>query len=224
VHSETWISVDVETSGPTPGTASLLAIGACLVDRPEEGIELLLRPDPALPWRDDAEAVHHLGRDRLARGGLEPGRAMELLAAWIDQVVPPGSRPVFVAFNAPFDWMFVADCAWRYLGRNPFGISALDLKSLYLGRHLDIVERWADTTKQHVRRHCLIDLPHTHGALDDAREQAEICRFILAGATVSRPEDRGISAPGDRGGSDAGVVNIRGDHVVDQGAGDQRED
>jgi hypothetical protein len=27
-----------------------------------------------------------------------------------------------------------------------------------------------------------VDLPHTHGALDDAREQAEICRRIRAGA------------------------------------------
>ena len=58
--AETWISVDVETSGPTPAAGSLLAIGACLVDRPEEGIELLVQPDPALPWSDDAEAIHRL--------------------------------------------------------------------------------------------------------------------------------------------------------------------
>lgn len=182
MHAETWISVDVETSGPTPATGSLLAIGACLVDSPEQGIEILLRPDPGLPWREDAEAVHRLSRDRLAREGLEPGRAMELLAAWVDDVVPPGSRPVLVSFNAPFDWMFVADYAWRHLGRNPFGISALDLKALYLGRHLDSIERWAETTKHHVRRRYPIDLPHTHGALDDAREQAEICRRIRDGA------------------------------------------
>ena len=136
MSAETWISVDVETSGPTPGTGSLLAIGACLVDRPEEGIELLVRPDPALPWSDEAEAVHRLWRERLAREGLEPGEAMERLAAWLERVVPAGARPVFVGFNAPFDWMFVAEYSWRHLRRNPFGISALDLKALYLGRHL----------------------------------------------------------------------------------------
>ena len=184
MRSETWISVDVETSGPTPGTGSLLAIGACLVYRPEEGIELLLRPDPGLPWSDDAETVHQLGRDFLDREGLDPGRAMELLAAWLERVVPPGSRPVFVGFNAPFDWMFVADHAWRHLGRNPFGISGLDLKALYLGRHLDTVERWAETTKRHVRRRYPVMLPHTHGALDDAREQAEICRRIRGSAAA----------------------------------------
>ncbi|MFH1474905.1 MAG: 3'-5' exonuclease [Chloroflexota bacterium] len=178
MRNEAWISVDVETSGPTPGTGSLLAIGACLLDRPAEGIELLLRPDPALPWNEDAEAIHGLSRERLAREGLAPGAAMGLLAAWLERVVPSGGVPVLVSFNAPFDWMFVADYAWRHLGRNPFGISALDIKALYMGRHLDSVERWAETTNHHVRRRYPIDLPHTHGALDDAREQAEICRRI----------------------------------------------
>lgn len=185
MSAETWVSVDVETSGPTPGTGSLLAIGACLVDRPDEGIELLLRPDPGLPWSDAAEAVHRLSRERLARDGLEPRAAMVRLAAWLERVVAPGARPVFVGFNAPFDWMFVAEHAWRHLGRNPFGISALDLKALYLGRHLDEVTAWAETSRDRVRRRYPIDLPHTHGALDDAREQAAICRRILDAARPS---------------------------------------
>jgi ribonuclease T len=178
VQAETWISVDVETSGPTPATGSLLAIGACLVDRPEEGIELLLRPDPALPWSDAAEEIHGLARDRLARDGLEPGEAMQELAAWLERAVPAGSRPVLVAFNAPFDWMFVADAAWRHLGRNPFGTSALDIKALYLGHHLDEVHSWAETSNRHVRVRYPVGAPHTHRALEDAREQAEICRRI----------------------------------------------
>ncbi|HEY5433880.1 MAG TPA: 3'-5' exonuclease [Candidatus Limnocylindrales bacterium] len=180
--TETWISVDIETSGPTPATGSLIAIGACLVDRPEEAIELLLRPDPALPWSDEAETVHHLGRDLLRRVGLEPSEALEAFAGWLERAVPAGSRPVFVALNAPFDWMFVADAAWRHLGRNPFGASGLDIKALYLGRHLDEVERWRDTSRLRMRERYPVDLPHTHDALDDAREQAAICRAILAGA------------------------------------------
>jgi DNA polymerase III epsilon subunit-like protein len=188
---ETWISVDVETSGPTPALGSLLAIGACLVDRPEEAIELLLRPDPDRPWSDAAEAIHGLSSERLARVGLEPAEALGLLAAWLDRVVPPGSRPVFVGFNAPFDWMFVADAAWRHLGRNPFGFSALDLKALFLGRDFDRIGRWTATTKDHVKRHYALDLRHTHGALDDAREQAALCRAIVAapGSTVAGTDE-----------------------------------
>jgi DNA polymerase III epsilon subunit-like protein len=182
VTAETWISVDVETSGPTPATGSLIAIGACLVARPEEAIELLLWPDPALPWSDEAEAVHHLDREFLARIGVEPRDALERLDAWLGRVVPPGSRPIFVALNAPFDWMFVADAAWRHLGRNPFGTSALDIKALYMGRHLGEVDRWRDTSRLRMLERYPVDLPHTHDALDDAREQAAICRAILAGA------------------------------------------
>ena len=184
--AETWISVDVETSGPTPATGSLIAIGACLVERPEEAIELLLRPDPALPWSDEAETIHHLDRDFLQRVGVEPREALETFAAWLQRAVPSGSRPVFVALNAPFDWMFVADAAWRNLGRNPFGSSALDLKALYLGRHLGSVKHWRDTSRLRMLERYPVDLPHTHDALDDAREQAAICRAILAGAREAR--------------------------------------
>ena len=142
MDAETWISVDVETSGPTPSTGSLLSIGACLVDDPERGIELLLRPEPGLPWSDDAEAIHRLDRATLERDGLGPVEAMTLLERWIAKVVPEASRPVFVALNAPFDWMFVADAFWRHLGRNPYGHRALDIKALFLGRHLGEVDRW----------------------------------------------------------------------------------
>jgi ribonuclease T len=187
VSDETWISVDVETSGPTPSTGSLLSIGACLVEQPGEGIELLVRPDPAMPWSEEAEAVHGLGRDMLARDGLDPRDAMLALEAWLGSVVPAGSRAVFVALNAPFDWMFVADAAWRHLGRNPFGISALDIKALYLGRHLDEVGAWSETGRRSMLRRYPVSLPHTHHALDDAREQALLCQAIRDAAERPRP-------------------------------------
>jgi DNA polymerase III epsilon subunit-like protein len=182
LDAETWISVDVETSGPTPHTGSLLSIGACLVDDPERGIELLLRPEPGLPWDEDAEAIHRLDRTTLERDGLQPAEAMVLLERWIAQVVPDGSRPVFVALNAPFDWMFVADAFWRHLGRNPFGHSALDIKALYLGRHAADVPRWSETARVRILERYPVDLPHTHTALADALEQAAIFGRILDGA------------------------------------------
>ena len=186
--AETWISVDVETSGPTPATGSLLSIGACPVDDPGEGIELLVRPDPSRPWGAQAATVHGLDRETLLRGGLAPRDAMERLASWLGRVVPAGSRPVMVALNAPFDWMFVADACWTHLGHNPFGPSALDIKALYLGRHLDEIERWADTSRVRMLERYPVVLPHTHRALDDAREQAALCR-------ASRARRRGPASP-----------------------------
>jgi DNA polymerase III epsilon subunit-like protein len=182
VSAETWFSVDVETSGPAPSVASLLSIGACLVDVPEQGIEILVRPVPGLGWDAEAERVHGLSREHLAAEGLEPREAMTRFVAWAADRLPLGSVPVLVSFNATFDWLFVADYCWRYLGRNPFGISALDLKALYMGRHLDEVRRWQDTRSADVRSRYPIDLPHTHHALDDARAQAEMCRRIRDGA------------------------------------------
>jgi ribonuclease T len=181
---EAWISVDVEASGPTPGTGSLIAIGACLVDQPEVQFEATIAPIPGLPWSDAAQRVHGLTREVLAVEGTSPENAMRSFVDWVDTVAA-GRRAVFVGFNATFDWMFVADYFERFVGRNPFGPSGLDLKALYLGRHLGEVRRWAETTSDRVVARYDVPLPHTHAPLDDALEQAQICRKILEGAGIT---------------------------------------
>jgi DNA polymerase III epsilon subunit-like protein len=175
-HPEVLISVDIEASGPSPSTGSLVAIGACRVDDPSAGFYCEVKPIPGLPWEADAEAVHHLSQVHLDENGTQPAQAMRDFAAWIDESRGQ-ARAVMVGFNAPFDWMFVADYFQRFLGRNPFGISAMDLKSVYLGRFG--VRQWADTTKRHVVDRIGVSLPHTHNALDDARMQAEMARTLL---------------------------------------------
>jgi ribonuclease T len=173
---EILISVDVETSGPSPSTGSLIAIGACVVTDPTQGFYRELQPLPTLPWDSGAARVHGLDPAELATSGTPPARAMEDLAHWID-AVRGDRRPVFVGFNAAFDWMFVADYCWRFLGRNPFGHSALDLKALYMGR--DGVERWSATGKEDVGARYPVPEVHTHHALDDARMQAALARRLL---------------------------------------------
>lgn len=42
--AECFVSVDVETAGPIPGEYSMLAVGACVVGRSEEGFYAELRP------------------------------------------------------------------------------------------------------------------------------------------------------------------------------------
>jgi DNA polymerase III epsilon subunit-like protein len=173
---ETLVSVDVETSGNNPSNASLLSIGACLVDDPTKQIYLELKPLKDRDWGDEAETVHKLDRSYLAESGLEPAEAMVQFEAWIT-ANSAGTRPIFVGFNAPFDWMFVADYFWRYLGRNPFGISALDLKSYYMARNG--VERWAETGRQYICEVLGLTPERTHNALDDALEQALLARVLM---------------------------------------------
>jgi DNA polymerase III epsilon subunit-like protein len=179
VREEVLISVDVETSGDSPSTGSLLSVGACLVADPTTGIYLELKPLPDRPWSDEAQRVHGLTAESLVRNGLEPAEAMGRLDSWVRKVAD-GAWPVFVGFNAPFDWMFVADYFWRYLGRNPFGISALDLKSLYMGRMG--ISRWEETRKAHISERLDVVFEQTHNALSDARDQA-----LLAGLLLQRP-------------------------------------
>ena len=101
---------------------------------------------------------------------------MEQFATWINASV--GDRePVFVGFNAPFDWMFVADYFWRYLGRNPFGISALDLKSYFMASAG--VAEWRGTRRSFVDQALALEPDHNHHALDDAKGQGRLAKVLL---------------------------------------------
>ena len=176
-RSEAFVSVDIEASGASPSTGGLLSIGACLVDDPDQGIYLELKPVGEFEWDDHAETVHGLTREQLEKEGLEPAEAMARFDSWLATACA-GREPVFVGFNAPFDWMWVADYFWRYLGRNPFGIAALDLKSYYMGR--DGISRWDETRRANVDARLGIEPDHNHHALDDARGQARLARMLLS--------------------------------------------
>ncbi len=174
---EVLISVDIEASGPSPSTGSLISIGACLVVDPAVAIYIELKPLPDRPWDETAARVHQLDRAHLERDGLEPEAAMARFETWIAEA-SDGSRPVFVGFNAPFDWMFVADYFWQYIGRNPFGVSPLDLKSYYMA--VDEVEHWEETRRAFIDERLGLAPDHSHQALEDARGQAVLARLLIA--------------------------------------------
>ena len=173
---ETYISVDVETAGPNPYDYSMLSIGACLVRDPARTFYVELQPvnDNALP---EAMQVSGLSMAELDEHGTSPLAAMAQFEAWVHNVTPADHRAVFVAFNAPFDWMFVCEYFHRYLGRNPFGHSALDLKALYMGQH---GVKWYETSMRYVAARYLDNRPLTHNALHDAQDQAEIMQRMLS--------------------------------------------
>lgn len=170
-----YISVDIETSGPIPGRYSLLAIGACVVADPSTVFYAELQPEHDGVDRAALD-VSGLSLDVLAAEGETPEEALPRLATWVDAVTPDGHRPVFVAFNAPFDWMFVAEALHRHVGRNPFGHSALDIKALEMG-----VSRvdWGETSFAAVAARHGIDGALPHHALADACLQAEVFLRIL---------------------------------------------
>ena len=172
---QAYISVDVETSGPNPATYSLLSIGACTLTTPRQSFYVELKPvnDNFIP---EAMAINQLSLDRLAANGLHPREAMIQFRGWLAEQPPHHVQPIFIAFNAPYDWMFVNDYFHRFLGANPFGHKALDIKSFYMG--LEGVP-WAQTSMRHVSVQYANNRPLTHNALHDAVDQANIFNNML---------------------------------------------
>jgi DNA polymerase III epsilon subunit-like protein len=172
---ESYISVDVETAGPNPSLFSLLSIGACVLWKPKETFYVELQPlnDEMLT---EAFAIHGLTLAALKESGVSPTEGMTLFETWLDEIVPHGQKPIFVAFNAPYDWMFVNDYFHRFLGRNPFGHSALDIKAFYMGL---TGCTWQETAMGQVTEDIFDGLMISHNAVQDAVDQAEIFRRLL---------------------------------------------
>jgi ribonuclease T len=172
--AEAYISVDIEAAGPIPGEYSMLSLGACLVEAPESTFYAEFRPinDRYVP---EALNVGGLSLERLGEVGRDPTEVMATLHDWVDEVAR-GRRAVFVGFNASFDWAFVNWYFHVFLGTNPFGIGALDIKAYYMG--LSGVT-WAETSSSRLPKEFRSSRAHTHNALDDAIAQAEIFKKLL---------------------------------------------
>ena len=178
---ERYISVDIEASGPVPGLFSMLAIGACVVGRPDESFYAELRPINNA-FVEAALRVSRFSMERLFLEGRDPEEAMTSFLTWVNHQAV-GSRPVFVAFNGSFDWSFVNWYFHRFVGENPFGIGGIDIKAYYMGL---VGCDWTSTTSSRLETRFKSLEPHTHNALDDARAQADTFSKLLA-TRRSRP-------------------------------------
>ena len=178
--AEIYVSTDVETDGPVPGLYSMLSIGsaAYLADKTLVGgftanLETLPgaaeHPDTMQWWKTQPEAWEASRRDP-----QPPDKAMRDYLAWLKAL--PGT-PVFVAYPAAFDYMFVCWYLTRFTGENPFGWQALDIKT-YAMSLLDT--DFLQTFKRNMPRHWFDDLPYTHKALDDAKSQGALFCNMLA--------------------------------------------
>ena len=171
----TIISVDIEAAGSIPSQYALLSIGACTLTQPQHTLYIELIPDKN-NFEAQALQVHGLNIKQLKENGMTPEAAMRRFADWLNDILPEGEKPIMLAFNAPFDWMFIHDYFIRYLGDNPFGHSAIDIKAVYLGA---TGKSWQETsgTYLHTRYHDGSKL--SHNALEDAVAQGEIFEGIL---------------------------------------------
>ena len=172
-QEEIYISVDVECSGRNrPGYYSMLSVGACDVYDIANKFYVEIRPlnDNFEP---ESLAVCGLDMEQLKKFGTPPEKAMKKFAAWVKEV-SGDKKPIFVAFFAPFDHMFVDWYFATFLGKNPFANAVLCAKAYYMGL---TGKMWQESSKSQLIFNT--DYPHTHNALDDAIEQAELFRQML---------------------------------------------
>jgi hypothetical protein len=178
---EIYVSTDVETDGPIPGPHSMLSFGSAAYRADKTLVATFFANLETLPdasgdpktmawWQQNAQAWQACRQD------LQPPQAaMKNYVAWLKAL--PG-KPVFVAYPAAFDFMFVYWYLMRFAGESPFSHSALDMKTYAMAV---LKTGYRDSTKRNMPRQWFDDLPHTHMALDDAIEQGALfCNMLAA--------------------------------------------
>jgi ribonuclease T len=175
---EIYISVDIEASGPIPGKYSMLSLGACLVENTKETFYLEFKPinNAFIP---EAIQVTNRSIEDFEKTGLEPIKGIHQFEKWIAQV-SKNDTPVFVGFNACFDWSFINWYFHSFIGHNPFGISGIDIKAYYMGMNKC---PWEETKSSKINPRFKGKTKHTHNALDDAIEQAEMFELMIKYST-----------------------------------------
>lgn len=176
---EIYVSIDVETDGPIPGPHSMLSLGAAaynadktLVSTFSVNLETLpgaqAHPKTAEWWSKQPAAWAACRQDP-----QPPADAMASFVRWTRSL---SGVPVFVAYPAGFDFMFVYWYLMRFVGESPFSHSALDIKTFAMAV-LKIDYR--QSTKRNMPKRWFEDLPHNHIALDDAIEQGALfCNML----------------------------------------------
>jgi hypothetical protein len=93
-------------------------------------------------------------------------------------------KPVFLAYTATNDFIFVYWYLIRFAGESPFSFSGLDMKTLAMV----ILGRWyRKIGKRTMPREWFDSTPHTHIALDDSIEQGAIfCNMLPVAEEMRR--------------------------------------
>lgn len=180
--ADVYFSADVETDGPIPGPYSILSFA--LVYAGYYDGDRFRRPDSYAHsfyeelkpisdnFQEDALRVNGLDRARLCLEGEDPTRAMTAAAEWVKRIAG-NAKPVLVAYPLSFDWTWLYWYFVRFASRgSPFGYSqCFDIKTAVAVKgRLPIWK--AGRSRLPSALHS--QHQHTHHALDDAVEQAQI--------------------------------------------------
>lgn len=184
---DVYFSADVETDGPIPGPFSMLSFAlvhagrfdGSLFERPTRFEQTFYRELKPISedFQSEALRVNGLDRERLCREGENPEEAMTAAGCWIREVAG-NERPVLVAYPLSFDWAWLYWYFVRFSKEgSPFSHSrCFDLKTAFAVKAGIPI---AQATKSNLIPGLRAGRKHTHNALDDAIEQAEIFANIF---------------------------------------------
>lgn len=184
---EVYFSTDVETDGPLPGPNSMLSFASVAFE--ESGSELgsftrnletlpgaAAHPSTMAWWAENQSAWEACRRELVS-----PEQAIREYVAWVKDL---SRKPVFVAYPAGFDFLFMYWYLLRFAGESPFSHSALDIKTYAMAL---LRKPYRESTKRAMPRRWFSDTPHTHVALDDAREQGLLFVAMLRENLARQP-------------------------------------
>ncbi len=184
---DVYFSADVETDGPIPGPFSILSFALVYAGAfdgkhfapPQDYRRTFYRELKPISenFQPEALRVNGLDRDRLLREGEAPELAMTEASRWIRGVTGE-AKPVLVAYPLSFDWAWLYWYFVRFAAEgSPFNHSlCFDMKTAFAVKaSIPISEAGRSKLLPSLRpQH-----RHTHHALEDAIEQAEIFTKIF---------------------------------------------
>lgn len=181
-QADAYFSADVETDGPIPGPYSMLSFALVYAGsfdgtkfkRPIDYGRVFYRELQPISdnYQQEALNINKLDRESLKSSGLTPTSAMDEAYSWVKEI--SGERqPVLVAYPVSFDWTWLY---WYFVAfskqGSPFNYSrCFDIKTaLSVKTNTPI----SDSGRSKLPGSLRSNRAHTHFAVDDAIEQAEI--------------------------------------------------
>lgn len=179
---DAYFSADVETDGPIPGVYSMLSFALVYAgsydgnefQRPtnyRQNFYRELRPI-SVTFQPEALRVNGLDRNRLCAEGVAPEIAMTEACQWVKRIAE-GKQPVLVAYPLSFDWSWLYWYFFRFSSEgSPFHHSrCFDIKTAFAVKAgVPISEAGRERIFAFLRP----GQEHSHRAVDDAVEQAQI--------------------------------------------------
>lgn len=193
--TDVYFSADVETDGPIPGPFSMLSFALVCAGtydgekftrptRYDQYFYTELRPISE-SFQIEALRINGLDRNKLRHEGQDPAIAMTRASDWVLRH-SHGGQPVLVAYPLSFDWTWLY---WYFTNfskiGSPFEHSrCYDLKTAYAVKAEAPI---CQAGRSRIPPELKGSHQHTHHALDDAIEQAELFGNIFQWKWRRRP-------------------------------------